>query len=278
MAIKQVNSDVDFQRLRRITIYDNNNDGLPFSRLFEGNLGKQMRDEKKSERILVVFIRHFFCGLCQEYLRRLAEDSAFNQANLTKLNTKIVIIGCGAPSLINSYRSGINIPTTWSMYADPTLQLYDALKMRRSYSLGDHPEYIQQSTLKNMLGSVAQAIRRLSEGDVFSAGDWNVQGGEFLFEYDPLNTRKWDIVWNHRMVHSRDHTEVDQIANIINMSTETLQSMPDEPTRHSRNSSLSKDGAIDCGTHHEALKRRSSIRRYVSVHRHSRQRISIAGC
>lgn len=283
MAIKDLSgtTHVDFQQLRKIAVYDEDCNALPLSRIFEGQLAKPVpNDEKKRQRVLIVFIRHFFCGLCQEYLRRLAEHSSFSEESLASRNTRLVIIGCGAPSLIKSYRSGIDLPATWLMYADPTLRLHDALSMNRSYSLGDHPDYVQQSTVRNMLGSVAQAIRRLSEGDVFSAGDWNVQGGEFLFESDPFNRRDWNILWNHRMTHSRDHTEVDKLAEVLNMPSSTLQSQRSQPHQHLRAASSPialKNHALGREKYHDDLHRKSSIRRYVSIRRHSREAAAMAG-
>ncbi|KAH0828512.1 hypothetical protein AYO21_07748 [Fonsecaea monophora] len=202
------------------------------------------------KRILVVFIRHFFCGNCQEYVRRLssiespfhpsqkslhASMSVASTTNFSKPASRtlptVIIVGPGQPSLIASYKNVTQCP--YDIYADPSLRLYELLGMYRTLSLGHKaPGYIEHSLLSGALKSAWQIVRRVGNGDAMNGGDWDINGGEFLFvrsasgrpsmglkSTSPSRSRSrsrsrsaqsqdWDVSWCHRMLNSRDHTEI----------------------------------------------------------------------
>lgn len=174
-------------------------------------------------QVLVIFIRHFFCGNCQEYLRRVT--TSFPSPLPSHLS--IAIIGCGSPSLIDSYRSLITtLPALWPIYADPTTELYRVLGTQRSLSLGARPpEYIQHSLISGVIKSVVQGVKRIPQGDAHKAGDLSINGGEYLFELQTDHERShWNLIWNHIMMNSRDHIEVNELAKIVGVSTEVKNS------------------------------------------------------
>lgn len=181
------------------------------------------------QRVLVIFIRHFFCGLCQEYLGRLAANPSLQRPELMKHNIKLAIIGCGAPSLIESYQAVTGIPAEWQIYADPSTELYRIFGTHSSYSLGDRtPKYIQRSMISSTVRSMVQVVKRIPEGDILTAGNWNVQGGEFLFERDTSfrdakPSDLWELKWWHRMLNSRDHTEVDALLKVLSLPADPCQ-------------------------------------------------------
>lgn len=178
--------------------------------------------QSSSERVLVVFIRHFFCGLCQEYIRRLVAAPEFETSALLEHNLRLVIVGCGAPTLIAPYRLMTGIPDEWQVFTDPSTKLYRSLGMLKTYSMGHHmPQYIHRSTLSSMAKSVSQVVKRLPNHDILAAGDMNVQGGEFLFQ---SNGASWTSTWQHRMAHSRDHTEINDLLKHVGLnSTASVQ-------------------------------------------------------
>lgn len=178
-----------------------------------------------NRRTLVVFIRHFLCGNCQEYLMRLSSHPLLSRSNLSRHNVNVAVIGCGSPSHIQSYRTLTKIPEDWGMYADPSTELYNILGMQRSLKLGDRrPTYIQRTLTGNMLRSVIQGVKRMPKGDVNKAGAWDVNGGEYLFE-SRGESDDWRLRWCHQMENSRDHTEVEDLVSVLG-----LNSMPSSPT------------------------------------------------
>lgn len=250
MAIEEIPSDGAVKTAFEHPIYASDGSVLPFSSLFDNH----NESSSPPDRILVIFIRHFFCGNCQEYIRRLSSvQSPFHPSHKPH-STKsashplpsVVIIGPGLPSLIATY---IRITQcAFPVYCDPSTQLYDILGMHRSLSLGHKaPVYIQHSLFKGAVKSALQIVRRVGNGDATGGGDWNVNGGEFLFlqpRVDVTETKStspsrlpgrraqssnrstasrsvsssssastlgWEISWCHRMLNSRDHTELHQL-------------------------------------------------------------------
>lgn len=224
-------------------------------------------------RVLALFVRHFFCGNCQEYLRELVAHPSMSAANLEQQNMRIVIIGCGAPSLITSYRTICNIPASWQVFADPPTETYKTLGMHRTLSMGTRrPQYIRRSLTGNALRSIWQGVRRIPEGDVLEAGSWDINGGEFLFEQmDEENG--WEVSWCHRMTNSRDHTEVEDLLTAVGLGPKAA---PATLAKHSRtiSSPMVLQNCEDTGPCEKLdpvsqLKRTNSFRRSLSLRRQS---------
>lgn len=257
MAVETIPTRTAIKTAFEHPIYASDGSALPFSSLFDNH----SESSAPPDRILVIFIRHFFCGNCQEYIRRLSSpESPFHPSHrshstaTTKNFSKpashplpsVVIIGPGLPTLIMTY---IRITQcAFPVYCDPTTQLYDMLGMHRTLSLGHKaPVYIQHSLFSGAVKSALQIVRRVANGDATGGGDWNVNGGEFLFIQPRLDvpgpksrspsrsaggraasstrataagsvsssssasTLGWEISWCHRMLNSRDHTELHQL-------------------------------------------------------------------
>ncbi|KAK3327443.1 AhpC/TSA antioxidant enzyme-domain-containing protein [Cercophora scortea] len=133
-----------------------------------------------ARRMLVIFVRHFFCGQCQEYLRALSASITPETLLRLPISTFIAIIGCGDPSLIDMYaqETGCRFP----IYADPTRKLYDELGMVRTLALGPRPAYVTKNLVKSSIASVFQGLKQIKKGLATKGGDARQIGGEFLFE------------------------------------------------------------------------------------------------
>ena len=161
-----------------------------------------------ARRVLVVFVRHFFCGVsffflsesqrdevrdirlwgltttlpknCQEYLRTLS--AAIHPDSLLHLpiSTFIAVVGCGAAELIDTYASETACP--FPIYTDPTCKIYSALGMVRTLSLGPKPAYTRKSLASTIAAGVVQGLKQVRTGLATKAGDQKQVGGEFLFE------------------------------------------------------------------------------------------------
>ncbi|KIW99474.1 uncharacterized protein Z518_11213 [Rhinocladiella mackenziei CBS 650.93] len=256
MAIETLPNQKTLKEAFEHEIYSSDGTPLLFGSLFDHCSDNDQRNQR---RVLVIFIRHFFCGNCQEYIRRLSSpESPFHPshrpistapatANFSKPVSRslprVIIIGPGLPTLISSYTALTQC--LYPVYADPSTRLYDILGMHRTLSLGQKaPGYIQHSLMSGAMKSAWQIVRRVGSGDAMGGGDWNVNGGEFLFvqpdsyhggggskSNSPWMTSKgqasslgrgastpsapgsstvsrWEISWCHRMLNSRDHTEL----------------------------------------------------------------------
>lgn len=241
-------------------------------------------------RVLIIFVRHFLCGLCQEYLARLSAHPSFSNSNLAENNLCVAIIGCGSPSYIPSYRALNKVPKEWGIYTDPSAELYDTLGMHRSLKMGDRrPVYIQRTMTGTMLRSIVQGVRRVPKGDVGRAGGWAVNGGEFLFEESRIGDNDgWHLRWSHRMENSRDHTEVEDLIAVMGF-TSTTNSLKNDvrthlqdgiPKLHNRSQStpvilknapmsISDESRTETINLQAPIKRQFSLRRTLSTKRQS---------
>lgn len=165
-------SPATIARISSHIILDRTGKSHPFSSLYAG--------PHVPRRLLLIFVRHFFCGNCQEYLRTLS--AAITPESLLRLpiSTFIAVIGCGDPGLIDMYAEATGCP--FPIYADPTRRLYDELGMTKTLALGSRPAYMKKGLFRSSVESVVQGLRQLGTGLVTKAGDQRQIGGEFLFE------------------------------------------------------------------------------------------------
>ncbi|KAI1495029.1 AhpC/TSA antioxidant enzyme-domain-containing protein [Biscogniauxia mediterranea] len=228
------------QTLRRIesyTVLDRNGKSHPFKSLYAGR--------NVARRVLIIFVRHFFCGNCQEYLRTLSESITPESLLELPVSTFIAVIGCGAPELINAYiqETGCRFP----VYADPTRRLYSELGMVRTLALGSRPAYLQdKSVAHTVFSGIYQGLKQVKSGLVMKMGDQRQVGGEFLFEpasqtlETPISTPQDEVdrhlddddkansiasekveekrvTWCHRMRTTRDHAEIPELREILGL-------------------------------------------------------------
>ncbi|EGD91603.1 hypothetical protein H112_00704 [Trichophyton rubrum D6] len=172
-----------------------------------------------TNKIMAIFIRHFFCGHCQEYVRALS--AAFPNPNQDlPTGCKMVIIGCGAHTLIDQYRAATRCP--FAIYSDQTTELFRIFAMRRNLLVGkDAPSFSPRSDFSLMLSGIKQGLKRLFKGDAFKAGSPRQNGGELLFEFErepPLKTSgilAIRVTWCHIMETTRDHAPINVIKKVL---------------------------------------------------------------
>ncbi|KHN96582.1 fmHP [Metarhizium album ARSEF 1941] len=242
------------ETIRKIDDYivlDRDGKSKTFKSLYSGN--------NVARRVLVVFIRHFFCGNCQEYLRTLSDSISPDVLLQLPVSTFIVVVGCGDPALINMYIEATNCP--FPLYTDPTRALFDALGMTKTFALGSKPAYMRKSMWRSTLDSIGQGLKVLPKGLSLKSGDQRQVGGEFLFEpldvVTPITTPMYErpaaigstqgatggsrdrgddepverkrITWCHRMKTTRDHTEIPKLMEVLGLDGNGLP-MKDQET------------------------------------------------
>ncbi|KND86338.1 Thioredoxin-like protein AAED1 [Tolypocladium ophioglossoides CBS 100239] len=197
-----------------------------------------------ARRVLVLFVRHFFCGNCQEYLRSVSESITPNALLRLPVSTFVVVIGCGDPALIDMYVEATGCP--FPVYTDPTRSLFDELGMVKTLALGSAPAYMKKSMTKSIIDSIGQVLRFAPSGLALKSGDKRQVGGEFLFEpldvVTPITTPRDEqhktgsldhpdhgghedrgpievkrVTWCHRMRTTRDHAEIPEMMEILGL-------------------------------------------------------------
>ena len=183
-----------------LPVLDLNGTSHPFSSLYT--------TDDLNRQTLVIFIRHFFCGSCKEYVSSLSSTNGITSNELSASNKQVVIIGCGQPNLIKQYAKDTVCP--FPMYSDPTQKIYDAFGMIRTLSLAEKkPDYIKTSFLSNIAKS---AVSQLSAGfSMFQGGDIQQVGGEYLID------SQGHIIWSHNMNNTQDHADIKELRKILQL-------------------------------------------------------------
>ncbi|CZS88245.1 hypothetical protein WAI453_000671 [Rhynchosporium graminicola] len=231
-------------------ILDQDGRSIPFKNLYTG--------PNVARRVLVIFVRHFYCGNCQEYIRTLT--SSITPSSLLSLPTPtfIAIVGCGSPSLIPMWIDATSCP--FPVYADPTKLLYSELGMFRTLNMGNRPEYQRKDFLSLMIGGFWQSMSMVTSGQALKGGDMYQVGGEFMFEpvndaspictpgsvgeeekrlsaeagkengadgergeegmleLQPVEEKR--VTWCHRMRNTRDHAEMPELREVLGLDGE----------------------------------------------------------
>lgn len=204
-----------------VLIKDKDGKDVPFKSLYT--------DKPADERQLIVFIRHFFCGVspahlpellklghhggctytdhrpkqsCKQYVEALVKD--LPPEKLSKANITLTIIGCGEHVCIEEYAKETG--STFPIYADPSVRTYKILGMMSTLRPGNTtPSYLYMSTLENFFTSLWKG---LSASHPLSGGPKAQNGGEWLFQGGELK-------WCHRMRNATDHCETEELKKTL---------------------------------------------------------------
>ena len=162
-----------------------------------GKLLEEGAEERR--KTVVVFVRHFFCGSCQDYVSVLA---TVRPEALAEANTKIIIVGCGDFQPIKFYSETTSFPVS-QIYANPTRELFTFLNTTNTTKgapAGQTPSYMTVGLPMNILRSMFRAV--LNIGVASKGGPPSQNGGELVFDHEKRCT------FANIMQHSQDHKEV----------------------------------------------------------------------
>ncbi|KAG8984695.1 hypothetical protein FRB90_005155, partial [Tulasnella sp. 427] len=179
-----------------INVWDKEGNKVQFGKLFEDQV------------TIVVFIRHFWCPMCQDYMKSIVKE--LEPGRLAQARVKLVVISCGDPAMIKSYNEKI-IKSPFEMYTDPKLVLFNALGMTLKTTDGGPEElkgeYIKHGTFRGTLNVIGRALVSMSPGVIVKrGGDIKQLGGEFILG-PGLRCR-----FSHRMSTTRNHAPIREIA------------------------------------------------------------------
>ncbi|KAK0452834.1 AhpC/TSA antioxidant enzyme-domain-containing protein [Desarmillaria tabescens] len=154
------------------------------------------------EKVVVVFIRHFFCGSCKQYVEELA---SVPQESLDKANARIIVIGCGHPDAIKFYKESAKFPG--QIYADPTRKLYHALGMdienlAMTPTGKERRSYLKVGAFYNAVSSTFQGPLK-NPSLIGKQGKISQLGGDFVFGPE--------CIFASRMQNTEDHVEVSEL-------------------------------------------------------------------
>ncbi|KAI0362497.1 hypothetical protein OH77DRAFT_1416770 [Trametes cingulata] len=176
------------QKAAALNVFDESGKEVTFGSLF------------KDQKTIVVFIRHFFCGSCQQYVMQLA---SVRKEALDEAKTRLVVIGCGDWKLIKTYCE--NTGFSYPMYADPSRALYNTFGLVESLDLTPAGQAKRSYLGRSFLGNVVKSIwvgPVKHPQFIGKQGNISQLGGDFIF--GPGET----CSYVSRMKHTEDHVEV----------------------------------------------------------------------
>ncbi|KAK5170461.1 uncharacterized protein LTR77_005049 [Saxophila tyrrhenica] len=183
-----------------LLVRDENGNETPFKSLYENQPGRR----------LCVFVRHFYCGHCEEYVRYLAKHLPPEKLASASPPITLTIIGCGDPQCIPDYRTRTmsSLSKPYPIYTDRDRAIYTKLGMIQQLGGETKPEYLTTSVTSSVVSSLKNIITSGPKG--FKGGNYSQNGGEWLFEDGELK-------WVRRMRNSADHALIEELRDALGM-------------------------------------------------------------
>ncbi|WVF72300.1 hypothetical protein IAT40_007113 [Kwoniella sp. CBS 6097] len=191
----------------------------------------------RGKRVVLVFIRHFWCTNCQVYTHQLGLSIPPKKL---PHGTEVIIIGCGSSVPIKTYTSFTSSP--YPVYACPSLELHKIFKFVRTLQSADPTKSTSNdqnqdnetscgaddggschstTTTAGYLDGVGSETKRiwlsLKNGPLKNFGHYSTSvrgpndqnGGEMIIEPDGTCSLM------HRMQNTADHISLEGLAKAI---------------------------------------------------------------
>lgn len=151
--------------------------------------------EGPEPRTVVFFIRHWWCGTCQDYT--MESLSRLDSSLLAKNNVRVVVVGSGNWKIIAAYRHVLNCDHL-EFYTDTVGKLWGLMGMTKSMPYKREkdrpmPEYNVHSLPKQIYKGMKNAFTQFP---IAHPGDYTRLGGEFIL------APNYTCDFAHRMTHS----------------------------------------------------------------------------
>ena len=140
-------------------------------------------------------------------MRALAEEMPPERLAQMQPPTKITIIGCGDPVLIQNYIKLTKCP--YDIYADPTRSLYKPLGFSVNLIANDRtPTYVSRWSPPSLFKNIMISLGLAAKARTINAGVTSQNGGELIWVDGVLE-------YIHRMKNTNDHLEIEQLAELL---------------------------------------------------------------
>lgn len=147
------------QKASELKLLDEDGKEITFKSLFSSS------GERSETRHLIVFIRHFFCGSCEQYVHALSQDLPPSVLSGITSPTNLIIVGCGQPAAVPGYKTRTmgalreRGEREFPIYCDPGQKLYALLGMVSNLGQGEgKPGYITVGVVGNVLRSLGNVV------------------------------------------------------------------------------------------------------------------------
>ncbi|KAJ8585914.1 hypothetical protein M405DRAFT_744506 [Rhizopogon salebrosus TDB-379] len=165
---------------------------VPFGELF------------RYQKTVVIFIRHFWCPRCQDYMSSIS--NTVDPRVLKQSGINLVIISNGSYNMIKSYRQIFRMP--YAVYTDPSSRLYGilgmTLKSPEPKAEKKRSSYVRHGRAGGIAMVIANALR-VGMPVWEKGGDATQLGGEFVL--GPGLT----VSYAHRMQTRTSHAPIVRV-------------------------------------------------------------------
>lgn len=168
-----------------------------------------LRAVQQGRKLVVIFVRHWWCGVCQSYTRHISH--CIPPDNVLS-DTQIIFVGVGYPKPIAAWKEITGC--TYPVYAHPTLAIHKLVEFnsqKKDLSITTYDKSFEQG-----LGTFWDHFKRVfwtglwaHPDHLMSVGPFDQNGGEMVFEPDGTCS------YIHRVTATDGHTEPKELADII---------------------------------------------------------------
>ncbi|KAJ9104932.1 hypothetical protein QFC19_003727 [Naganishia cerealis] len=177
----------------KLQVYNVEGEKVMFGDIVAGGGGQQT---------IVVFIRHWYCPLCAEYVECIVRT--VDPEALEKANVKLVIIGNGSRRMLPAYSKKV-MRSPFEMFTDPKLRVYRGLGMtRQTHDGGEEEDKGDYITMGPMRGTL-EVAKRATKMPLGRPGTIPQLGGEFIF------SSALQCSYAHRMTNTRAHAPIRDV-------------------------------------------------------------------
>ncbi|WVQ94085.1 hypothetical protein IAU59_001163 [Kwoniella sp. CBS 9459] len=183
-------------------------------------------------KTVVFFIRHFWCGQCQDYT--FASLSCLDPVALKKAGIRVVIISNGSWKIIKSYRKLFNCP--FPIYVDGPRRLYQLMGMTKMTNdfgpmFKGRAAYHQRPVPTQLLHGLGNAFFRMP---LANPGTLTQLGGEFIL------SPGWNCEFAHRMTNTSDHMEAPDVLRLAGCTHPTKAEVAEVELAESQKEELAR--------------------------------------
>ncbi|KAK8845349.1 hypothetical protein IAR55_006062 [Kwoniella newhampshirensis] len=160
---------------------------------------------KPTPKTVIFFIRHFWCGQCQDYT--FASLSLLDPVALEKAGIRVIIISNGSWKIIKTYKRLFKCP--FPIYVDGPRRLYQLMGMTKMTNdfgplFRGRAAYHQRA----VPGQLVQSLTNIFRMPLANPGTLTQLGGEFIL------SPGWNCDFAHRMSTTSDHMEAPDVLRL----------------------------------------------------------------
>ncbi|XP_028852495.1 peroxiredoxin-like 2C isoform X1 [Denticeps clupeoides] len=175
-------------------VQDRQGNAVPFKSLYEGS------------KSIVVFVRHFLCYTCKEYVEDL---SKVPREDLLESEVRLVVIGQSSYHHIESFCSLTGYPH--EIYVDPDRSIYKILGMRRGETFLESASKSPHVKSSLLMGNIRSMWRAMRSPMFDFQGDPLQQGGALVMGPGP------EVHFAHFDMNRLDHMPINWLLQLAGL-------------------------------------------------------------